>query len=82
MASRFISPGLVMGLIGLLVLLWIPVSSHSILLKAFYDFCHVTLFGGVAIILWYLARQFGVPRGRSVGSQYGMAFMGVVVWVH
>ncbi|MBA3968140.1 MAG: hypothetical protein H0X47_20675, partial [Nitrospirales bacterium] len=37
------------------------------------------LLGGVAIILLYLARQLREPRGWSVGSQYGMAFMGVVV---
>lgn len=37
------------------------------------------LFGGVAIILLYLARQLGEPRGWSVRSQYGMAFFGAVV---
>lgn len=79
MASRLIVPGLALALLGCIALLWIPVPSHTILLKAFYDFCHVPLFGGVAIILLYLARQLGKPRGWSVGSQYGMAFMGVVV---
>ncbi len=72
-------PGLALALFGCIALLWIPVPSPTILLKAFYDFCHVPLFGGVAIILLYLARQLGEPRGWSVGSQYGMAFVGAVV---
>jgi VanZ family protein len=78
MPSRFLVPGLTLVLLGCLVLLWIPVPSPTFLLKAFYDFCHVPLFGGVAIILLYLARQLGDSRW-SVGHQYGMAFLGVVV---
>ena len=72
-------PGLALALFGCIALLWIPVPSHTILLKAFNDFCHFPLFGGVAIILLYLARQVGEPRGWSVGRQYGMAFIGVVL---
>lgn len=79
MASRFMVPGLTLVLFGCMVLLWIPVPSPTILLKAFYDFCHVPLFGGVAIILLYMARQLGEPRGWSVGRQYGLAFIGAVV---
>jgi len=79
MASRLMVPGLALVLFGCIALLWIPVPSHTILLKAFNDFCHFPLFGGVAIILLYLARQLGEPRGWSVGSQYGMAFVGAVV---
>ncbi|MCA9500924.1 MAG: hypothetical protein KC588_17150 [Nitrospira sp.] len=79
MGSRFVVTGLALTLVGCIALLWIPAPSHPILLKAFYDFCHVPLFGGVAIILLSLARQLGEPRGWSVGSQYGMAFMGVLV---
>ncbi|MDR4462064.1 MAG: hypothetical protein MRJ67_16360 [Nitrospirales bacterium] len=51
--------------------------SHSP--ESLLDVCHVPLFGGVAIILLSLARQLGEPRGWSVCSQYGMAFMGVAV---
>ncbi|MGB5053041.1 MAG: VanZ family protein [Nitrospirales bacterium] len=79
LASRFMVPGLALALLGCIALLWIPVPSPTILLKAFYDFCHFPLFGGVAIILLYLARQLGEPRGWSVGSQYGMACIGAVV---
>lgn len=79
MASRLMVPGLALALLGCIALLWIPVPSPTILLKAFYDFCHFPLFGGVAIILLYLARQLGEPRGWSVRSQYGMAFIGAVV---
>jgi uncharacterized protein YfiM (DUF2279 family) len=78
MRSRFMAPGLVLALIGGIALLWIPVPSHTILLKAFYDFCHFPLFGGVAILLLYLARQLGESRGWSVGRQYGTAFIGAV----
>lgn len=59
--------------------MWIPVPSHTRLWKAFNDFCHVPLFGGVAILLLSLARQIGEPRGWSVGRPYGLAFIGVVV---
>ncbi len=79
MASRFMVPGLTLVLFGCMVLLWIPLPSPTILRKAFYDFCHLPLFGGVAMILLYLARQLGDPRGWSVGSQYGLAFIGAVV---
>ncbi len=79
MASRLIVPGLALALLGCIALLWIPVPSPTFLLKAFYDFCHFPLFGGVALILLYLARQVDEPRGWSVGRQYGMAFIGAVV---
>jgi hypothetical protein len=79
MASRLMVPGLALALFGCLALIWIPVTSQTILLKAFYDFCHLPLFGGVAIILLSLARQLGEPRGWTVGRQYGMAFIGAVV---
>lgn len=72
-------PGLVLALLSCIALLWIPVPTHTILLKAFYDFCHFPLFGGVAILLLYLARQLGEPRGWSVGGQYGMAFIVAVI---
>ncbi|WP_447965250.1 VanZ family protein [Nitrospira sp. Ecomares 2.1] len=62
-----------------MTLLWIPLPSPNILRKVFYDFCHVPLFGVVAMILLYLARQRGEPRGWSVGSQYGLAFIGAVI---
>ncbi|HSF09586.1 MAG TPA: hypothetical protein VLA60_09230 [Nitrospirales bacterium] len=78
MRSRFMVPGLTLALVGSIALLWIPVPSHTILLKAFYDFCHFPLFGGVAILLLYLARQLGEPRGWSVGRQYGTACIGAL----
>jgi len=62
-----------------MTLLWIPVPSHTTLWKAFNNFCHVPLFGGVAIIALSLARRLGQPREWSVGSHYGLAFMGVVL---
>jgi len=62
-----------------MMLLWIPVPSHTTLWKAFNNFCHVPLFGGVAIIVLSLARRIGEPREWSVGSHYGLAFMGVVL---
>ena len=71
-------PGLALALVGCIALLWIPVPSHTILLKAFYDFCHFPLFGAVAILLLYLVRQLGEPRGWSVGRQYGTACIGAV----
>ncbi|HBP90219.1 MAG TPA: hypothetical protein DD706_21295 [Nitrospiraceae bacterium] len=79
LASRFMVPGLALALLGCMTLLWIPLPSPTILRKVFYDFCHVPLFGGVALILLYLARQLGEPRGWSVGSQYGLAFIGAVI---
>ena len=79
MTSGLMVPGLALGLFGCIALLWLPVPSHTILLKAFYDFCHFPLFGAVALILLHLARQLGEPRGWSVGSHYGLAFIGVVV---
>lgn len=72
-------PGLALVLLGCIGLLLIPVPSPTFLLKVLYDFCHFPLFGGVALILLYLTRQFGEPRGWSVGNQYGMAFIGAVV---
>ncbi|GJL69267.1 MAG: hypothetical protein NPIRA06_19020 [Nitrospirales bacterium] len=62
-----------------MTLLWIPLPSPTILRKVFYDFCHVPLFGGVALILLYLARQLGESRGWSVEGQYGLAFIGAVI---
>lgn len=72
-------PGLVLVLLGLLALPWIPIPSDTHLWKALNDFGHVPLYGGVAIILLFLARQFGEPRGWSLVSQYTIAVMGVVL---
>lgn len=72
-------PGLVLVLLGLLALPWIPIPSDTHLWKALNDFGHVPLYGGVAIILLFLARQFGEPRGWSLVSQYTIAVMRVVL---
>ena len=79
MASRLTVSLLLLILFGNMAVLWIPVPTHTALWKAFNNFCHVPLFGGMAIILLYLARQLGEPRGWSVGSHYGMAFIGAVL---
>ncbi|MDH4193080.1 MAG: VanZ family protein [Nitrospirota bacterium] len=79
LVSRLTVPGLLVSLFGFMMLLWIPVPSHTTLWKAFNNFCHVPLFGGVAIIVLSLARRIGEPREWSVGSHYGLAFMGVVL---
>ncbi|MGP0594259.1 VanZ family protein [Nitrospira sp. T9] len=79
MVSRFLVPGLVLVLLGLLALPWIPVPSDTRLWKALNDFGHVPLYGGVAIILLFLARQFGEPRGWSLVAQYTIAVIGVVL---
>lgn len=72
-------PGLVLVLLGLLALPWIPIPSDTHLWNVFNDFGHVPLYGGVALILLFLARQFGEPRGWSLVSQYVIAVIGVVL---